>query len=748
MLILPILKEKMPVADTASEALSKVAYSSYWRQLSSVRPPPVGMLICDASGRVVWSNTEMQADARNSAALLLERALEGACLRNLASVNQINGGNYLVRTAPVCTGAGDLVGLIGVVLSFRPATEAPRADELDQILGGIAESVAREGDLIRELNAMATELAFRYEELNLLYNIADDKEIEQSECERTLRELLRACGSHLESDVAAIILPQQNILSYYTSDPGLLDESRSPIQILSNEVYPWIVANRRQLVFNKSDEPLCVKVCPGLAGKLMACPVLNELGNAYGIIAVLRPDTAPDFTTSDRRLLEVVATKAEKVLQLSFDALTGLMNRNEFLRILDKSLATAHSRGSQYCLLVVEIDHLKIINDAFGHEAGDALLRYVAGVFRAQFDQDKSVISRIGGDHFAVLMPSRSLADGRGVAKTLAKVIGSTPFSWRESRRNITVSIGLAAMDRRVQRAKTALYAAEIACDAARELNTDRVAIYNEDDPVFLEKREDIRWIGQIQDALASDRFTLYCQKIECVSKASPNIVYHEILLRLKDGSENLFSPAQFLPAAERYYLMPQIDRWVLRTLFKSLSSMNGRYVQDAHLWSVNLSGQTLSDDGFLHFVTDQLSTYGISPTSICFEITETAAVANIDRAQRLIDGLRSFGCWFSLDDFGTGLSSFGYLKSLQIDHLKIDGSFIRDILQNKTSEAVVSSIIHLGHVLGVKVIAEWVEDSSIRETLERLGIDFVQGFGVGRPLAIEEWFRARHNED
>ncbi len=727
---------------SASGSLSKIGYSSFWRQLGSLRPSPTGMLVCNESGSVVWANDELPEETRDSAASLLERLLDNGSLENGEKVSHFSNNSYQVHAVPVHAGSGDLVGLIGVVLPPNSKAVSRNAKKLEQILFGIAESVARERDLIGELDAMAEELALRYEELNLLYNVTDDGEVEQSECEQTLNDLVRACGQHLDSSVAAIILPRQSIAVSYAPESESPDSERNSLKILEREVCPWVTANLRQLVFNSKKDSLRATVAPSLEGKLMACPVLNELGNAYGIIAAIRPETEADFTTGDRRLLEVVATKAEKVIQLSYDPLTGLMNRNEFIRNLSGSLAAAHSCGSRYCVLVMEIDHLKIVNDAFGHEAGDALISYVTDVLRRQIDIGKNVVSRIGGGHFAISILGSTSSEGQHLAGNLAKAIASTPFCWRESRRNITVSTGIAVMDRHTQRAKTILYTAEIACDVAQSLNPDRIAVYNERDPLFLERREDLRWVGLIQDALLNDDFSIYCQKIESVKEDISGPHFQEILLRLRDDAGGISTPGQFMPAAERFYLMPDIDRWVVKNLFQFLSKVHTETEFRGHLWSINLSGQTLSDDGFLGFVTDELSTNGIPPENICFEITETAAVTNIDRAQRLIDSLRAIGCRFSLDDFGTGLSSFGYLKSLQVDHIKIDGSFVRDVLQNKTSEAVVSSIIHLGHVLGMQVTAEWVEDGVIKQKLNDLGVDFLQGYGVSKPLAIEEWLR------
>ena len=730
----------------ASGSLFKIGYSSYWRQLGCLQPSPTGMVVCNESGGIVWANDGLEKETRDSAASLLGAFLDTASKKNGEKVSCVSDDSCHVHAAAVCGASGDLVGLIGIVLPNNSTAPRRTSNKLELMLTTIAESVARESDLIGELDAMATELALRYEELNLFYHVAEEDESEQSECEQALRDLVSNCGPHLEAIMAAIILPQQNLVISHAPETESPEEVDQLLQFLEQEVCPWVTANRRQLVINDSKQSLHATAAPNLQGKLMACPVLNELGSAYGIISVIGLDTRPDFTTGDRRLLEVVATRAEKILQLSFDPLTGLMNRNEFIRTLHRSMAAAHSRGSQFCLLVMEINHLRIVNDAFGYHAGDALLMYVAGVLRTQFKKDRETVARIGGAHFAVLIPNSSTDGGQLVAKTLAKAIASKPFCWRESRRNITVSIGLASMDRQTQRAKSILYAAEIACEVAGDFSTNRISVYDDGDPLFLEKREDMRWVGLIQDALANDQFALYCQNIKPASGADPDGFSNEILLRLRNESGDICTPGHFMPAAERFYLMPEIDRWVVTKLFRFLSTAGKEIRARRQLWSINLSGQTLSDDGFLGFVTDELQTYGIPPEQICFEVTETAAVTHIDRAQRLIHSLRAIGCRFSLDDFGSGLSSFGYLKSLRVDYIKIDGSFVRDVLHDKTSEAVISSIIHLGRKLGIQLTAEWVENDAIKEKVENLGVDYVQGFYASEPLEIGEWLRTCQN--
>jgi diguanylate cyclase (GGDEF)-like protein len=742
MLTLPPSMANSAMTSPASGSLGKIGFSSYWRQLGCLRPTPSGMLVCNQSGGVVWANDELPDETRQSAALLLEEFLDSAPANDEQKVSCVRNDSCHVHAVRVRGGSGNAVGLIGIVLPTNSTAPSRTSNKLEPLLCTIAESVARESELITELDAMASELALRYEELNLFYHVADDDLPEHSECEQTLRDLVSSCGSHLEAVVAAIVLPQQKVVIHHAPEVDSPADMSHSLQLLEREVCPWVTANRRQLVINDSVESLRAAAAPGLQGKLMACPVLNELGSACGIIAVIRLDSCPNFTTGDRRLLEVVATRAEKILQLSFDPLTGLMNRNEFIRALDRSLAAAHSRGSRFCLLVMEIDHLRIVNDAFGYQAGDALLMYVTGGLRARFREDGNVIARVGGAHFAILLPGSSIDDGQIVARTVAKAIASKPFCWRESRRNISVSVGIASMDRHTQRAKSILYAAEIACEVAGGFSTSRISVYDDRDPIFLEKREDMRWVGLIQSALANDHFALYCQAIKPVNGGDSDSFSNEILLRLRGQSGEIYPPGHFMPAAERFYLMPEIDRWVVTKLFRFLNNLPEEIHAGRHLWSINLSGQTLSDDGFLGFVTHELETYGILPEQICFEVTESAAVTNIDRAQQLIRSLRAIGCRFSLDDFGTGLSSFGYLKSLQIDYIKIDGSFVRDVLRDKTSEAVISSIIHLGRELGVQVTAEWVENDAIKEKVERLGVDFVQGSCAGEPLDIGEWLR------
>ncbi|MDX1429696.1 MAG: diguanylate cyclase, partial [Rhodothermales bacterium] len=576
----------------ASQALSKIGYSSYWRQLGNLRPSPTGMLVCNESGGLVWANDELPERTKTFAASLMERLLDDGAPINGDAIRYLSDDFFHLHAVPVRRETGDLAGLIGILLSANPDDAIRSVERLEQSLSAVAECVARETDLIDELDAMATELALRYEELNLLYDVSEEVELGQSECVQSLDELVRSCGQHLEARIAAIVLPQQKILISRASDDDSPHDVNRLLRILEREVCPWVSANRRQLVINSPAEPVHDTVTPSFEGKLMSCPVLNELGGAYGIIAVTRPDPGSDFTTGDRRLLEIVATRAEKILQLSFDPFTGFMNRNEFIRALDRSLSAAHSRGLKYCLLVIEVDHLKIVNDAFGHEAGDALLNYVSSVIRSEFAKDWNVIARIGGAHFAVLVPGCSPDDGQQLATGLADAISSSPFCWRESRRNVTVSVGVAVMDRKTERAKTVLHASEIACDVAQSFNTMRVAVYDEADPLFLEKREDMRWVGLIQEGLARDRFVIYCQKIEPLGDTNSGAVFNEVLLRLRDESDGIYVPGQFLPAAERFNLMPQIDRWVVRNLFKFIGGRRDEIRAETQLWSVNLSGQ------------------------------------------------------------------------------------------------------------------------------------------------------------
>jgi diguanylate cyclase (GGDEF)-like protein/PAS domain S-box-containing protein len=419
--------------------------------------------------------------------------------------------------------------------------------------------------------------------------------------------------------------------------------------------------------------------------------------------------------------------------QASHDSLTGLANRHEFEQCLEQAVNGAKKYNLEHALCYLDLDQFKIVNDTCGHAAGDELLRQVTTVLQTKIRQT-DILARLGGDEFGALLYQCSLDQAIRVAEVLRKTIQEFRFVWQDNIFSIGVSIGLVEINANSENRVSLLSSADAACYAAKNKGRNRVHVFQSDDEELLQQRGEMQWVSRITKALAENRFCLYSQTIVAIAPTATEEIHCEILLRLRDEEGNLIAPMAFIPAAERYNLMPTIDRWVIKTLFKSwvLGDKDSKTI-----YAINLSGTTINDDQFISFLREQFSLYKVPPQSICFEITETVAIANLTKACQFISELQRYGCRFSLDDFGSGMSSFAYLKTLPVDYLKIDGGFIKNIIENSVDDAMVEAIARIGHVMGVKTIAEFVENDAILQRIKALGVDYAQGYGVAKPCPL-----------
>ncbi len=418
----------------------------------------------------------------------------------------------------------------------------------------------------------------------------------------------------------------------------------------------------------------------------------------------------------------------------SHDILTGLVNRREFENRLERALKSAKARETSYALLYLDLDQFKIVNDSCGHSAGDALLGQLGALLKSKI-RWRDTLARLGGDEFGVLLESCSLEEAMNTAETLRMAIGEYKFVWEERSFRLGVSIGVVPITADNEDVAALLSAADSACAAAKEAGRNRIHSFQENDIDLMRRRREMQWAARINNALEENRFELFRQTIQPL-QADEEGAHYEILLRMRDENGGIISPGLFIEAAERYGITPSIDRWVIRTAFRWLVSEADERERLA-LCSINLSGQSLGDEKFLPFVVDQFQMSGIDATKICFEITETAAIASYSQANRFINALKELGCKFALDDFGTGLSSFGYLKHFPVDFLKIDGSFVKEILHDPIDREMVRSINEIGHLTGKQTIAEFAENEEIITMLRGMGIDYAQGYGVSEPKRV-----------
>ncbi len=454
-----------------------------------------------------------------------------------------------------------------------------------------------------------------------------------------------------------------------------------------------------------------------------ASPIRNDCGDVSGGALVFHD--VSEARELNRRLS----------YHASHDILTGLVNRREFENCLERALKSAKARETSYALCYLDLDQFKIINDSYGHNAGDALLSQLGALLKSKI-RWRDTLARLGGDEFGLLLESCTLEDAMNTAEMLRAAIREFKFSWDERSLSLGVSIGVVPITAENQDVATLLTAADSAAQAAKEAGRNRVYSYQEHDIDLMRRRREMQWAARINNALEDSRFELFRQTIQPLQKAEFG-AHYELLLRMRDENGALVSPDLFIVAAERYGITPNIDRWVVEHVFRWLVSEADER-ERLMMCSINLSGQSLTDDGFLPFVIQQFQRSGIDAEKICFEITETAAIASYAQASRFINALKELGCKFALDDFGTGLSSFGYLKHFPVDYLKIDGSFVKEILHDPIDREMVRSINEIGHLTGKQTIAEFAENSEIITMLKGMGIDYAQGYGVSEPQRIQ----------
>lgn len=418
----------------------------------------------------------------------------------------------------------------------------------------------------------------------------------------------------------------------------------------------------------------------------------------------------------------------------SHDILTTLMNRREFEHRVERALKSAKAREASYALCYIDLDQFKIINDACGHSAGDELLYKLGQLLKGKIRWRDS-LARLGGDEFAVLLESCSLDEALVSAEALRETIHNYKFIWDERVFRLGASVGVVPITSDNENVAALLSAADSACAAAKEAGRNRVHSFEANDIDLMRRRREMQWAARINGALEDNRFELFRQTIQPLQGMDSGS-HFELLVRMRDEGGAMVAPDLFITAAERYGITPSIDRWVIQNAFRWLVSEADERERLA-LCSINLSGQSLGDDKFLPFVIDQFRVSGLDATKICFEITETAAIASYAQANRFINALKELGCKFALDDFGTGLSSFGYLKHFPVDFLKIDGSFVKEILHDPIDREMVRSINEIGHLTGKQTIAEFAENEEIISMLRSMGIDYAQGYGVSEPSRI-----------
>jgi diguanylate cyclase (GGDEF)-like protein len=486
-------------------------------------------------------------------------------------------------------------------------------------------------------------------------------------------------------------------------------------------------------IVHHSDADLPVIIVSGTIGEEMAVEAMRMGAKDYIMKSSLRRLAPAIRRELDDAGARQARRRAEAAIQhlAMHDPLTGLSNRTSFLAALEELLDQARHDDVRHSLLFLDLDQFKIVNDTCGHLAGDEMLKQLSDVLRRPI-RTSDRLARVGGDEFCILLENCVLERAKEVAETLRVAVHDFRFFWNGKLFSVGVSIGIVGIDRDSGSANDILSAADIACYAAKDRGRDTIQVYERDNLELTRRRGEMDWVSRIDGALHGGRFQLWRQPICSLGGKSDGQVHHyELLLRLIDLDGEIVLPGAFLPAAERYDRMRDVDRWVVDQALRYV----GEYRESGDQFhAINLSGGSMSDDGLRKFVSDRIAAYGVDPRGICFEVTETAAIANFTAAADFMRNLRDIGCRFALDDFGSGLSSFAYLKLLPVDFIKIDGRFIRNLRADPMDRAIVEAIHRVAHVANLQTIAEFVEDAAVIDVLRSIGVDFAQGYGIGRP--------------
>lgn len=455
-----------------------------------------------------------------------------------------------------------------------------------------------------------------------------------------------------------------------------------------------------------------------------AAPIFDSNNNLSGGVLSLR-----DVTLA-REYLE------RRSWEASHDSLTGLINRREFENRISEAIEKANTEDQQYVLCYMDLDRFKVVNDSCGHAAGDDLLQQLTRIMHSHV-RESDTLARLGGDEFGLLLEGCDEAMGGTIANALLSAVEEFQFSWKNQVYTVGISIGITTITSECFSTNEVLGEADSACYWAKEQGRHQTCIFKASDMDLAARRSQTGWVGRISSALKEDRFVLYHQTYRSLSSDDGSCLHLEVLLRMISEDGEIILPGRFLPAAERYNLMPEIDRWVINKVFSKFHLLQNTHSDQALMVNINLSGASINSLDLLYFIKERVAEFNVDPTCLCFEVTETVAVKHMRSAIDFINACKEIGIKFALDDFGTGTSSFGYLKNLPVDYLKIDGGFVQNIEKDAVDRAMTETINRIGHIMGKITIAEFAENQSIVEILDDIGVDFAQGFGICKPIPL-----------
>ncbi len=704
------------------------SFEPYVQLVRSLLPRATSVSLFDASGALRWSSeTTTGPDLLHVVELAV--GANGASPQGPGQMQMLDGGVPLYIWW-VRDDAEQLIGVVAVVCrpTSDPDTENRSYSFAHSLLRPVLECLRRDLVSRAAIDQLSRTVSSRDRDLELLLaDGAADRPAGDGADE--LKGILQQAIEHIGATTAALIVPDKSIAMLRSSTQRPADTqlvARAHRHLLS-----MAQIRREPVILNKLAPNSAMGVLPY---KILSCALRSAGGKTMGVLALFREEAGEAFGDRDARLTEILARKAVGIIESSYDALSGLYTRPAFEQRVRAVVADSKS-AKHWTALYIDADQLHVINDSFGMHVGDSVLGKLGELIRHRLPPG-AFAARISGDRFAVLLPTQ-LDDAEKFAESLREGVEQLGTTHGESRLHVSISIGVALLDTAAGELMHSLAAAETACKAAKDRGRNRVEVYKANDVSLVRRFADINIAGQLRAAIDAGRLQLHSQLILPFACAENPHPHFELLLRMVDEDGRTVGPDRFLSAANRYQLMPEIDRWVIKHAIELLKPQASLLTGRTITFAINFSGQSLNDEEFVDFLVEQITSSGIDPSVFTFELTENATIASIARAETLIRRLRALGCGVALDDFGTGLSSLAYLRQLPVTMLKIDGSFVRDILKDPRAESMVRAIAQLARSMSLATVAEYVETEEIRTRLASLGVDYGQGFAIGRPTPM-----------
>jgi diguanylate cyclase (GGDEF)-like protein len=718
----------IPSTTTAGAAGGGSEFEAYVRLLRALLPRLTGVSIFNASAEVTWSSD-----------MVVEPALVRVIAESLRAAREQPGepGVLVSDTEPMYifwlwrgTEAEPGEPYAAVLLRCKAsAGEARTLAFVHALVRPALEILARELLSREQIKNLSGSLAEQDGDLDMLLSVSAGDAASDDGGGDELKAILRAAVERIQCGLAAIIVPEKGLVmvrrdANHAIDASLVARAHKHLMTTAQISREPVIVNNMKLKSGDDSH----------AYRVLSCPISRTDERAIGVLALFRPLAMPEFQARQARLGELLAQRVATVIAGSYDALTGLLNRPAFEHRVHGMLRQPKSTERWWTALAIDTNRMHVINDNYGMHVGDKVISQIGELIRTRLPPG-AMAARISGDRFAVLLPigldeagafAESLRQG---AEQLGSAIGDGTLA-------VSISVGVAAVDPRAQEFTHAFAAAETACKTANDRGRNRVELFQEADESIIRRFADINVIGDLRAAITDGRLHLNAQLLLPLANAGLR-PHFELLLRMRDSTGDTVGPSHFMSAAHRYQLMPEIDRWVVSEALKLLRPHAGLLASSGIVFTINCDGQSLKDGAFTDFLVEEVTASGINPAALCFELTESAAVGNLSHAETMMRRLRKLGCGIALDDFGTGLSSLAYLRSLPISILKIDGSFVRDVLKDPKAESTIQAIAQLAHGMSLTTVAEYVETDEIRLRLATLGVDYGQGFAIGQPTPI-----------